>query len=124
MGSASALPGCPAAPLPFQRFGTLACAQSTVLPVAIPKEQPSGPGGRGHFRLRHDTIDSRGAMTLRRAGRQHHLNIGAAHARQRVLAIAHEHKVTVVTLYTGEVLSTHRIEPDKGYWRNQRRDPG
>ena len=33
---------------------------------AIPKDQPSGPGGRGHFRLRYDTTDSKGAMTLRR----------------------------------------------------------
>ena len=33
-------------------------------------------------------------------------------------------EVTVVALDTGEILSTHRIEPDEGYWRNQRRDPG
>ena len=48
---------------------------------AIPKDQPSGPGGRGHFRLRYDVADGKGAITLRRAGRLHHLNIGAAHAR-------------------------------------------
>ena len=63
-------------------------------------------------------------ITLRRAGRLHHLKIGAAHARRRVLAIADEQEVTVVALETGEVLSVHRIEPDKGYWRNQQRDPG
>ena len=45
-------------------------------------------------------------------------------ARRRVLAIVDEQEVTVVALDTGEVLSTHLIEPDKGYWRNQRRDPG
>ncbi len=83
-----------------------------------------GPAGRGHFRLRYDTTDSKGAMTLRRAGRLHHLKVGAAHARRRVLAIVDEQEVTVVALDTGEILSTHRIEPDKGYWRNQRRDPG
>ena len=48
----------------------------------------------------------------------------AAHARRRVLAIVDEREVTVVALDTGENLSAHRIEPDKGYWRNQRRDPG
>ena len=31
---------------------------------------------------------------------------------------------TVVALDTGEILSTHLIEPDRRYWRNQRRDPG
>ncbi len=29
---------------------------------------------RGHFRLRYDVTDSKGAMTLRRAGRLYHLN--------------------------------------------------
>ena len=85
---------------------------------------PSGPGGRGHFRLRYDVTDSRGAMTLRRAGRLYHLKVGAAFARRRVLAIVDEQEVTVVTLDTGEILSTHLIEPDRRYWRNQRRDPG
>jgi len=91
---------------------------------ATPRALPSGSGVRGHFRLRYDVTDSRGAMTLRRAGRLYHLKIGAAFARRRVLAIVDELEVTVVTLDTGEILSTHLIEPDKGYWRNTRRDPG
>jgi len=91
---------------------------------ATPKDQPARRGVSGHFRLRYDLADGNGAITLRRAGRMHHLKIGAAHAHQRVLAIADEHEVTVVALDTGEVLSSHRIEPDKGYWRNTRRDPG
>ena len=91
---------------------------------ATPRALPSGSGGRGHFRLRYDVTDSKGALTLRRAGRLYHLKVGAAHARRRVLAIVDEHEVTVVALDTGEILSTHRIEPEKGYWRNTRRDPG
>ena len=91
---------------------------------ATPKAQAAGTRAAGHFRLRYDLTDRNGAITLRRGGRLHHLKIGAAHARRRVLAIADEHDVTVVALDTGEVLSTHRIEPDKGYWRNTRRDPG
>ena len=92
--------------------------------AARPKAQPAGRGGAGHFRLRYDTTDRDGGMTLRRAGRLHHLHIGAAHARRRVLAIADEREVTVIALDTGEIISSHLIEPDKGYWRNQRRDPG
>ena len=91
---------------------------------ATPKALPSAPVGRGHFRLRYDTTDKKGAISLRRAGRMHHLRIGAAHASRRVLAIVDEHEVTVVALDTGEVLSSHRIEPERGYWRNTRRDPG
>ena len=89
-----------------------------------PRALPAGPGARGHFRLRYDVTDSKGAMTLRRAGRLYHLKVGAALARRRVLAIVDEQEVTVVALDTGEILSTHLIEPDRGYWRNQRRDPG
>jgi transposase InsO family protein len=92
--------------------------------AARPTAQPAGRGAAGHFRLRYDVTDGKGALTLRRAGRLHHLNAGVAHARRRALAIVDEQEVTVVALDTGEVLSSHRIEPDKGYWRNQRRDPG
>ena len=91
---------------------------------ATPKALPAGPRARGHLRLRYDIADKKGAITLRRAGWMHHLKIGAAHARRRVLAIVDEHEVAVVDLDTGEVLSTHLIEPDRGYWRDQRRDPG
>jgi hypothetical protein len=62
-------------------------------------------------------------MTLRRAGRMHHLGVGAAHARKRVLAIADDTQVTVTDLATGEVLSTHHIQPDESYWRNQNNKP-
>jgi hypothetical protein len=91
---------------------------------ASPKAHPAGRGAPGHFRLRSDLVDGGGRINLRRAGRLHHLGIGAAHARRRVLAIVDAHEVTVVALDTGEVLSTQRIEPDRGYGRNQRRDPG
>jgi transposase InsO family protein len=92
--------------------------------AATPKALPAGSGARGHFRLRYDIADKKGALTLRRAGRLYHLKVGAAFARRRVLAIVDELEVTVVALDTGEILSTHLIEPDKGYWRNTRRDPG
>ena len=90
---------------------------------AMPKAVPSN-AGRAHFRLRYDITDKKGALTLRRGGRLYHLKVGAAHARRRVLAIVDEREVTVVALDTGEVLSSHLIEPAKGYWRNQRRNPG
>jgi transposase InsO family protein len=91
---------------------------------ALPKALPAGPRARGHLRLRYDTVDKAGAMTLRQASRLHHLGIGAAHRGRRVLAVIDEREVTVVALETGEVLSSHRIEPERDYWRNRRRDPG
>ena len=91
---------------------------------ASPKAQAAGTRAAGHFRLRYDVTDSKGAFTLRRASRLYHLKIGAAFARRRILAIVDEREVTVVALDTGEILSSHLIEPERRYWRNQRRDPG
>ena len=106
---------------PHRALGRITPAEAY---AATAKAHPAGRGAPGHFRLRYDIADKKGAITLRRAGRLYHLKIGAAHARRRVLAIVDETEVTVVALDTGEILSTHRIEPAKGYWRNTRRDPG
>jgi hypothetical protein len=54
----------------------------------------------------------------------HHLGVGYAHARKRVLALADEAQITVIDLASDEVLSTHQIQPEKGYWRNTQREPG
>lgn len=51
---------------------------------ATPKVHPAGRGAPGHFRLRYDVTDKKGAMTLRWTGRLYHLKVGAAHARRRV----------------------------------------
>jgi transposase InsO family protein len=92
---------------------------------ATPKAAPASNGHTpDHYRLRYDRLDPAGKMSFRRAGRMHHLGIGAAHARKRVLAFADDHHVTVADLTTGEVLSVHLIEPDKSYWRNQQNEPG
>jgi transposase InsO family protein len=90
-------------------------------PKAIPATNGHAPG---HYRLRYDRLDTKGRMTLRRAGRLHHLGVGSAHARTRVLALADDHQVLITDLATGEVLSTHLIQPDKTYWRNQQQAPG
>lgn len=92
---------------------------------ATPKALPASNGhAQGHYRLRYDRLDNTGKMSLRRAGRMHHLGVGAKHARKRVLALADDHHVTVTDLTTGEILSRHLIEPTKSYWRNQNKEPG
>jgi transposase InsO family protein len=92
--------------------------------LALPKAAPPGHGQPGHYRLRYDVLDPLGKMSFRRAGRMHHLGIGATHAGKRVLAIADDTTVTVIELQTGEVLSTNTIDPTKTYWRNTQKAPG
>jgi transposase InsO family protein len=92
---------------------------------ATPKALPTSNGhAQGHYRLRYDRLDNKGKMSLRRAGRMHHLGVGAKHARKRVLALADDHHITVTDLTTGEILSRHLIDPNKTYWRNQNNQPG
>jgi len=90
---------------------------------ATPKALPADARAPGHYRLRYDRLDSRGHMSIRRGGRMHHLGIGRDHTGKRVLALADDHQITVIELHTGEVLSTHLIEPNKSYWRNQQKEP-
>jgi len=89
-----------------------------------PKAAPADPRPHGHYRIRYDRLDSRGTMTLRHAGRLRHLPAGIANARKRVLALADDHQVLITDLATGEILSRHHTNPDKGYWRNQNKEPG
>jgi transposase InsO family protein len=92
--------------------------------AALPKATAPGHGNPAHYRLRYDTVDQHRKISFRRAGRMHHLGIGAPHIGKRVLAIADNTTVTVIHLETGEVISTHTIDPNKGYWRNTQKAPG
>lgn len=89
-----------------------------------PKALPSGLGAQAHFRVRYDRLDAKGHMSFRRAGQMHHLGVGYAHRRKRVLALGDEHQITVIDLARGDVLSRHHIDPTKNYWRNQDKEPG
>lgn len=77
-----------------------------------------------HFRIRHDIIDQFGKLTLRHGSRLHHLGIGITHAHTPVLILVTTHTVTVISKTSHHVLSSHTIDPDKNYWRNQNKNPG
>ena len=59
---------------------------------------------RAHYRLRYDHVDPGGKVSIRRAGKMHHLGIGTRHRGT-------------------QILSTHHINPEKCYWRNTQRSP-
>jgi hypothetical protein len=88
------------------------------LPKAGPAAAPSA-----HYRLRYDHVDAGGKVSIRRAGRMHHLGVGIAHRGKEILAVTDTSSVTVIELRTGEVLSVHDIDPARDYWRNRQRSP-
>ena len=90
---------------------------------ALPKAGPAG-SPHSHYRLRYDHVDAGGKVSIRHAGRMHHLGIGSAHRGTEVLALIDTASVTVIELRTGEVLSAHDIDPARAYWPNKQRNPG
>jgi transposase InsO family protein len=102
--------------------GTTPAAAYAAIPNASP--QAVNPADHAHYRVRLDTVDRNGKVSLRRAGRMHHLGIGAAHIGAHILMLIDEHHVQVINPATGEHLSSHNIDPTRGYWRNQQKNPG
>ena len=69
----------------------------------------------GHHRVRHDRIDDSGVITLRVAGRLHHIGIGRTHARTHVLLPIHDLDIRVVNAITGELLRELVLDPSRDY---------
>ena len=88
------------------------------------KATPTGQPLSAHYRIRHDTIDQFGKLTLRRAGQLHHLGVGRNHARRDVLILIDKHEATVTDKTTGEILGAYDINPTRNYWPNKTKKPG
>jgi hypothetical protein len=81
----------------------------------LPKASPQGLGAGPHHRVRHDRIDRTGAISLRRAGRMHHIGIGRTHAGRRVLLLINDLHIRVIDTTTDEVLRHLTLNPTRDY---------
>ena len=79
----------------------------------------AGPGADRtsdtHDRVRTDKIDQTGCVTLRLAGRLHHIGIGRTHYGTHVLLLIHDLHVRVIDAATGELLRELTIDPTRDY---------
>jgi transposase InsO family protein len=82
--------------------------------TARPKATP-GQRTDGHYRVRHDRVDRTGRVTLRYAGRLHHIGLGAEHARTRVVMLIADRHVRVINADTGELLRDLTLNPARDY---------
>jgi hypothetical protein len=87
-----------------------------------PAYLPADPASRTPMRYDR-TRRPRQDSASDRAGRMHHLGVGGANAHRRVLASADQTSVTVIDLATCQILSTHTIDSNRSYWRNQQKTP-
>jgi transposase InsO family protein len=67
-----------------------------------------------HYRVRHDKIDATGTVTLRYRSRLHHVGVGRAHKRQRVLVLVADRDVRVLSV-EGEILRQLTLDPSRDY---------
>jgi transposase InsO family protein len=82
---------------------------------ARPKALPTGAAiTEGHYRVRHDRVCDSGTITLRYNSRLHHIGLGRRHAGQRVLVLAHDRHIRVLTEH-GQLLRQLTLEPTRNY---------
>jgi len=95
--------------------GSLERRTPAVVYNLLPKTGPTGTGAGTHHRVRHDHIDHTGAISLRRAGRMHHISIGRAHAGTPVVMLINDLDIRVINHTTGELLRHLTLDPNHNY---------
>ena len=84
--------------------------------AARPKATPmAGRDDDTHDRIRRDRVDATGVVTLRHAGRLHHIGIGRTHARTHVLLLVQDLHIRVIDAATGELLRELTLDPTRDY---------
>lgn len=82
---------------------------------ALPKAEPSIDVAGRHWRVRHDTVDTAGLITIRHAGKLHHLGVGRTHTSNPVLLLVAGTDTLVIHRTTGEIIAEHTINPNRDY---------
>ncbi len=79
----------------------------------------AGPGSAAapvHYRVRYDTVDRGGKVTLRYDSRLHHIGLGARHRGKAIVLFVADRDVRIVT-EDGELLRQLIIDPTRDYQR-------
>lgn len=79
-----------------------------------PKASPANRTD-SHNRVRRDRVDTTGAISLRLAGRLHHIGVGRTHAGTRVLMLISDLNVRIINAATGELIRELTIDPTRDY---------
>jgi transposase InsO family protein len=83
--------------------------------AARPKAIPTGIKIPAHYRVRNDTIDPGGTVTLRHNSRLHHIGLGAARHGTRVTLLIDDLHVRVIGRDTGELIRELILDPTRDY---------
>jgi transposase InsO family protein len=83
--------------------------------AARPKASPGNRAADTHDRVRRDIIDHTGCVTLRHAGKLHHIGIGRTHAGTHVILLVQDLHIRIVGAATGELLRQLTLDPTRNY---------
>ncbi len=87
-------------------------ARYDTLPKALPTASRDPDT---HDRIRHDRVDTTGCVTLRVAGRLHHIGIGRTHTGTHVILLIHDLQIRIINAITGELLRELTLDPNIDY---------
>ncbi len=91
--------------------------------LARPKATPADePADRTHNRVRHDKV-AQGTVTLRHAGRLHHIGIGRAWNKHRVILLIQDLQITIIDATTGEIIRELTLDPHRDYQPQNQQGP-
>ena len=91
---------------------------------ARPKATPTSSNqAEPQPRVRRDVVDNHGKLTLRHAGRLHHIGIGRTHARTPVLMLINGRDIRIIHASTGELIRELILNPALDYQTQGLRKP-
>ena len=82
--------------------------------TARPKTDPATRTDT-HHRIRHDTVDQFGKLTLRHGGRLHHIGVGRTHARTHVVMLIADLDIRIINAATSELIRQLTLDPTTDY---------
>jgi len=90
--------------------------------AALPKDAPRLDILGRSWRVRHDTVDTVGVITLRWAGKLRHLAIGRPYRHTPVLLLVAGHHTLVIDHTTGEIIAEHELDDTRDYHPKKRQE--
>jgi len=83
---------------------------------AMPKALPtSSRDPDTHDRIRHDKVGKTGSVSLRVAGRLHHIGVGRTHTGTHIILLIQDLHIRIVNATTGELLRDLILNPNRDY---------
>lgn len=90
-------------------------AANTLAQAYAARAKATPTGRDGHWRIRHNTVDRSGRITLRHAGKLHHFGLSYHDIGRHVRALVHNLHITIIDADTGEIIRDLILDTTRDY---------